>query len=67
MALHAGKTTTFRMLTGEEAPDEGDAAVGGHSVTSDLPAARQLLGYCPQVRGFGLSSFWHEGAPMSAS
>ncbi len=43
-----GKTTTFRMLTGEVLPDAGDALVGGHSVRRALGAARRQLGYCPQ-------------------
>ena len=34
---------------GELRPDEGDAFVAGHSVISQLSAARQQLGYCPQV------------------
>ncbi|BDA45751.1 probable ATP-binding cassette sub-family A member 3 [Coccomyxa sp. Obi] len=44
----AGKTTAFRLLTGELRPDEGDAFVAGHSIRSQLAAARQQLGYCPQ-------------------
>ena len=35
---------------GELRPDEGDARVAGHSVVSQLSAARQQLGYCPQAR-----------------
>ena len=35
---------------GELRPDEGDAFIAGHSVISQLRAARQQLGYCPQVR-----------------
>ncbi|KAK9842270.1 hypothetical protein WJX81_003820 [Elliptochloris bilobata] len=45
----AGKTSTFRMLTGELAPSAGDAMVAGHSVVRALAAARQQLGYCPQA------------------
>lgn len=44
----AGKTTTFKMLTGEVLPDTGDAAIVGRSVLTELAAARQLVGYCPQ-------------------
>jgi ABC-type multidrug transport system ATPase subunit len=43
-----GKTTTFKVLTGEVAPDTGDAAIAGHSVLTELAAARRRLGYCPQ-------------------
>ena len=46
--LSPGKTTTFKMLTGEVAPDSGDALVCRHSIVSELPAARQKMGYCPQ-------------------
>ena len=34
---------------GELRPSEGDAYVAGHSVTRATAAARQQLGYCPQV------------------
>jgi putative spermidine/putrescine transport system ATP-binding protein len=35
-----GKTTTFRMIAGHEAPTSGDIIVGGAQVT-DLPPARR--------------------------
>jgi ATP-binding cassette subfamily A (ABC1) protein 3 len=44
----AGKTSTFRMLTGEYAPTAGEAFVGGFSVTSEMTKARKVIGYCPQ-------------------
>lgn len=44
----AGKTTTFKVLTGELTPDTGDAFIAGHSVLTQLSAARRNLGYCPQ-------------------
>ncbi len=37
------------IAAGELRPDEGDAFVAGHSIRSQLAAARQQLGYCPQV------------------
>lgn len=37
------------MCAGELRPSEGDAHVAGHSVTWQTGAARQELGYCPQV------------------
>ncbi|XP_076998257.1 phospholipid-transporting ATPase ABCA3 isoform X2 [Tamandua tetradactyla] len=47
----AGKTTTFKMLTGEEAATSGDALIGGHRIGSDMgkagAAADRLL---PSVR-----------------
>lgn len=32
----AGKSTTFKMLTGEETITSGDAFVGGYSISSDI-------------------------------
>jgi len=52
----AGKTSTFKMLTGEFPPTGGDAIVQArdgtaHSVSKDLNAARKIMGYCPQFNG----------------
>jgi len=47
----AGKTTTFKMLTGDHVASSGDAFVGGKSVTKELNAVRQQIGYCPQFDG----------------
>jgi ABC-type Na+ transport system ATPase subunit NatA len=57
----AGKSTTFRLLTGEVAPSGGDALVRGRAggaagaqpfnVVSELSAVRQRLGLCPQDDG----------------
>jgi ABC-type multidrug transport system ATPase subunit len=44
----AGKTTAFRMVTGELYPDAGDVTVCGASIRHQRTAARQRLGYCPQ-------------------
>jgi ABC-type multidrug transport system ATPase subunit len=44
----AGKSTTIRILTGEEYPDRGDAVVGGLSMVSKRAKARQHVAYCPQ-------------------
>ena len=54
----AGKSTTFKMLTGEEALTRGDALVRGRagsaagehpcSVVHELVAVRQRIGLCPQ-------------------
>ena len=45
----AGKTTTFKCLTGEEIADEGHLHMGGHDVKSKIgfEKARCLMGYCP--------------------
>ena len=44
----AGKTTTVRMLTGISSPDDGDALVFGHSILSELPELKRLIGVSPQ-------------------
>ena len=46
----AGKTTTFKCLTGEEYADEGNLFMGGQDVRtrSGFNKARCLIGYCPQ-------------------
>ena len=44
----AGKTSTFRIMTGEYAPTAGEAFIGGYSVTSEMSKVRKIIGYCPQ-------------------
>lgn len=46
----AGKTTTFKCLTGEEKPNVGNLFISGHDVTTGegFENARRLIGYCPQ-------------------
>lgn len=44
----AGKTTTISMLSTLFEPTSGDARVGGHSVTQEPMAVRQLIGVVPQ-------------------
>ena len=44
----AGKTTTIKMLTCLTAPAEGDAFVGGHSVTKEPGQVKALIGVSPQ-------------------
>ncbi len=44
----AGKTTTIRMLSTVLPPDEGDVAIGGHSVTTEPGRVHRLIGVCPQ-------------------
>lgn len=44
----AGKSTTISMLSGLLAPDEGDAAIMGHSVRTAPEAAKASLGVVPQ-------------------
>ena len=44
----AGKTTTISMLSTLYTPTSGDATIGGHSVTKDPMAVRNLIGVVPQ-------------------
>jgi ABC-2 type transport system ATP-binding protein len=44
----AGKSTTIHMLSGYLEPDEGDAFIGGHSVTREPRTVKRLIGVVPQ-------------------
>ena len=44
----AGKTTTISMISGLVEPTEGDATIGGHSITKEPMAAKRLMGFVPQ-------------------
>lgn len=46
----AGKTSTFKCLTGETYPTSGQLTINGHDVTttSGFELARKQIGYCPQ-------------------
>jgi ABC-2 type transport system ATP-binding protein len=44
----AGKTTTISMISGLVTPTEGDAVIGGHSITRQPMAAKRLMGFVPQ-------------------
>ncbi|XP_023589109.1 phospholipid-transporting ATPase ABCA7 [Trichechus manatus latirostris] len=44
----AGKTSTFRMVTGDMLPSAGEAVLVGHSVVQESAAAHRHMGYCPQ-------------------
>ena len=44
----AGKTTTIKMLTGLTSPTEGDAFVGGYSITRQPERVKQRIGVSPQ-------------------
>ena len=43
-----GKTTTIKMLTCLSQPTEGDALVGGHSITKEPDKVKGLIGVSPQ-------------------
>src|SRR5262245_41394068 len=44
----AGKTTTISMLSTLYTPTSGDATIGGHSITKDPMAVKQMIGVVPQ-------------------
>lgn len=44
----AGKTTSFKMLTGDESTTGGEAFINGHSILKELLQVQQSIGYCPQ-------------------
>ena len=44
----AGKTTTVKMLSCLTIPTEGDAFVGGHSVTKEPEKVKSMIGVSPQ-------------------
>ena len=44
----AGKTTTIKMLSCLTMPTDGDALVGGHSITKESEQVKRLIGVSPQ-------------------
>jgi ABC-2 type transport system ATP-binding protein len=44
----AGKTTTISMLSTLYVPTSGDAMIGGHSITKEPMAVKQVIGIVPQ-------------------
>jgi ATP-binding cassette subfamily A (ABC1) protein 3 len=44
----AGKSTTFKSLTGDVLPTEGEVTIAGFDIYQDFKEARKLIGYCPQ-------------------
>nr|QUF59428.1 ATP-binding cassette transporter Abca3-2 [Brachionus angularis] len=44
----AGKSTSFKMLTGDEFITKGDAYINGTSIKNDIKKFQRQLGYCPQ-------------------
>jgi len=44
----AGKSTTMKILTGEELSTSGEATLGGYDINTQQSKVRQLIGYCPQ-------------------
>ncbi|MPC11276.1 ATP-binding cassette sub-family A member 17 [Portunus trituberculatus] len=48
----AGKTSTFKMLTGDEIITGGDARIGAFSLRRHRKKFLQQIGYCPQFDAF---------------
>ncbi|XP_062542040.1 phospholipid-transporting ATPase ABCA3-like [Armigeres subalbatus] len=44
----AGKTSTFKMMTGDESISDGQAWVNGISLQTNMNRVHQQIGYCPQ-------------------
>uniref|UniRef100_A0A3B5M8A6 P-type phospholipid transporter n=1 Tax=Xiphophorus couchianus TaxID=32473 RepID=A0A3B5M8A6_9TELE len=44
----AGKTSTFKMLTGDSDVTSGEAYLAGKSVNTEINEVHQNMGYCPQ-------------------
>ncbi|KAF4019568.1 hypothetical protein G4228_011168 [Cervus hanglu yarkandensis] len=44
----AGKSSTFKMLTGDTTVTKGDAFLNKNSILSDIHEVHQNMGYCPQ-------------------
>nr|XP_034183985.1 retinal-specific phospholipid-transporting ATPase ABCA4-like [Osmia lignaria] len=57
----AGKSTTFRMLTGEEMPNSGIMYLGNSEIRTDRKNYLAQMGYCPQTDALlsSLNSFDH--------
>ncbi|CRK87607.1 CLUMA_CG001403, isoform A [Clunio marinus] len=47
----AGKTSTFKMMTGDEIISQGDVFILGYSMKNQMWKAHQFIGYCPQFDG----------------
>ena len=54
----AGKTTTMKMLTGDDAPQGGDAWINNRSVRNSLSEVYKVMGYCPQFDQVCMT-LWH--------
>lgn len=44
----AGKSTTFKSLTGDVLPTNGEITIAGYDIQREFKEARKLIGYCPQ-------------------
>ncbi|XP_014259615.2 ATP-binding cassette sub-family A member 2-like [Cimex lectularius] len=44
----AGKSSTFKMLTGDTTITFGDATINGNSIRENINNVKKFIGYCPQ-------------------
>ncbi|KAG8276976.1 hypothetical protein J6590_052894 [Homalodisca vitripennis] len=56
----SGKTTTFKVLTGDVLPDRGNAFMYEYSVLSERETYLKNVGYCPQENAFTNDMTVHE-------
>jgi ATP-binding cassette, subfamily A (ABC1), member 3 len=43
----AGKSSTFKSLTADTVPTEGEITIEQHDIQKEFSTARKLIGYCP--------------------
>ncbi|KDR09441.1 hypothetical protein L798_00662, partial [Zootermopsis nevadensis] len=63
----AGKTTIFKMLTGDEIPTEGEAWIGQYGLNEDKSKFLAQIGYCPQFDAINGALTGHEMLKLFAS
>jgi ABC-2 type transport system ATP-binding protein len=63
----AGKTTTIKMLSGVLRPDGGDALIMGHSVLTELAAAKEAMNVSPQETAVAPNLTARENLELMAS
>jgi ABC-2 type transport system ATP-binding protein len=56
----AGKTTTMRILATLDAPQQGEARIGGYSVVAQPEKARRITGFMPDYAGVYANTTVHE-------
>lgn len=63
----AGKTTTISMISGLVAPTEGDAVIGGHSITGQPVAAKRLMGLIELFATGGIGGVHRSSTPGTSA
>ncbi|RAW01908.1 gliding motility-associated ABC transporter ATP-binding subunit GldA [Pseudochryseolinea flava] len=56
----AGKSTTMKIATGYVSPTAGEVTVGGHKVSENPMAVKQITGYLPEHNPLYLDLYVHE-------